>query len=212
MKVLLASHNKGKIAELQALLCTTVPDAEVISMADIGFFDEIEENGITFEDNALIKSRTGARLGYITVADDSGLEVDALDGAPGVYSARYAGVECDSEKNNQKLLFALENVPDECRTARFVSVVACSFPDGREEIVVRGECPGRILKTPAGEGGFGYDPLFWYAPAGKSYAQMRAEEKNAISHRGIAMRKFALAFAEAIRQNGSENQKENADK
>ncbi len=102
MKVLLASHNQGKIAELQALLRTSVPDAEVVSMADIGFFEEIKESGTTFEENALIKSRTGARLGYITVADDSGLEVDALDGAPGVYSARYAGEDCDSEKEQSE--------------------------------------------------------------------------------------------------------------
>ena len=212
MKVLLASHNQGKIAELQALLRTSVPDAEVVSMADIGFFEEIKESGTTFEENALIKSRTGARLGYITVADDSGLEVDALVGAPGVYSARYAGEDCDSEKNNRKLLKALAGLPKARRTARFVSVVACSFPDGRTEFVVRGECPGQILEAPAGEGGFGYDPLFWYAPAGKSYAQMSAAEKNAISHRGIAMRKFAAAFAGKIQQKRLEIENEYADK
>lgn len=195
MKILLASHNKGKIAELQALMQTVSPDIEVLSMSDIGFHDEIVEDGVTFAENALIKSRTGAQLGYITVADDSGLMVDALDGAPGVYSARYAGEECDNAKNNAKLLQALDGLEAEQRTAKFVSVVACSFPDGREDIVVRGECPGRILTEFRGQGGFGYDPLFWYAPMGKTYAEMTAKEKNQISHRGIAMRKFAAEFA-----------------
>lgn len=195
MKILLASHNKGKIAELQALMHKISPEIEVLSMSDIGFHEDIVEDGDTFAANALIKSRTGARLGYITVADDSGLMVDALDGAPGVYSARYAGEECDNAKNNQKLLQELDGLPSEKRTAKFVSVVACSFPDGREDIVVRGECPGTILTEFKGNGGFGYDPLFWYAPMGKTYAEMTAEEKNQISHRGMAMQKFAEEFA-----------------
>ncbi len=195
MKILLASHNKKKIAELQTLMQTVSSDVEVVSMSDIGFDEEIVEDGSTFEENALIKSRTGAKLGYITVADDSGLMVDALDGAPGVYSARYAGEECDNDKNNEKLLEALKGLPPEKRGAKFVSVVACSFPDGRPEIVVCGECHGRILEDYRGDGGFGYDPLFWYEPMHKSYAEMTAEEKNSISHRGLAMQKFASEFA-----------------
>ena len=195
MKILLASHNKNKIAELEALLKTVCADAEVVSLSDVGFTDEIVEDGTTFEENALIKARTGARLGYITVADDSGLMVDALGGAPGVYSARYAGEDGNTEKNNAKLLAALQGVPQDKRTAHFVSVVACVFPDGREDIVARGECPGEILTSPRGKTGFGYDPLFWYAPFGKTYAEMTAEEKNSISHRGVAMRAFAKAFA-----------------
>ena len=195
MKILLASHNKNKIAELEALLKTVCADAEVVSLSDVGFTDEIVEDGTTFEENALIKARTGARLGYITVADDSGLMVDALGGAPGVYSARYAGEDSNTEKNNAKLLAALQGVPQDKRTAHFVSVVACVFPDGREDIVVRGECPGEILTSPRGKTGFGYDPLFWYAPFGKTYAEMTAEEKNSISHRGVAMQAFAKAFA-----------------
>ena len=195
MKILLASHNKNKIAELEALLKTVWADAEVVSLSDVGFTDEIIEDGTTFEENALIKARTGARLGYITVADDSGLMVDALGGAPGVYSARYAGEDGNTEKNNAKLLAALQGVPQDKRTAHFVSVVACVFPDGREDIVVRGECPGEILTSPRGKTGFGYDPLFWYAPFGKTYAEMTAEEKNSISHRGVAMQAFAKAFA-----------------
>lgn len=195
MKILLASHNKNKIAELEALLKTVCADAEVVSLSDVGFTDEIIEDGTTFEENALIKARTGARLGYITVADDSGLMVDALGGVPGVYSARYAGEDGNTEKNNAKLLAALQGVPQDKRTAHFVSVVACVFPDGREDIVVRGECPGEILTSPRGKTGFGYDPLFWYAPFGKTYAEMTAEEKNSISHRGVAMQAFAKAFA-----------------
>ena len=195
MKILLASHNKNKIAELEALLKTVCADAEVVSLSDVGFTDEIVEDGTTFEENALIKARTGARLGYITVADDSGLMVDALGGAPGVYSARYAGEDGNTEKNNAKLLAALQGVPQDKRTAHFVSVVACVFPDGREDIVVRGECPGEILTSPRGKTGFGYDPLFWYTPFGKTYAEMTAEEKNSISHRGVAMQAFAKAFA-----------------
>ena len=195
MKILLASHNKNKIAELEALLKTVCADAEVVSLSDVGFTDEIIEDGTTFEENALIKARTGARLGYITVADDSGLMVDALGGAPGVYSARYAGEDGNTEKNNARLLAALQGVPQDKRTAHFVSVVACVFPDGREDIVVRGECPGEILTSPRGKTGFGYDPLFWYAPFGKTYAEMTAEEKNSISHRGVAMQAFAKAFA-----------------
>ena len=195
MKILLASHNKNKIAELEALLKTVCADAEVVSLSDVGFTDEIVEDGTTFEENALIKARTGARLGYITVADDSGLMVDALGGAPGVYSARYAGEDGNTEKNNAKLLAALQGVPQDKRTAHFVSVVACVFPDGREDIVVRGECPVEILTSPRGKTGFGYDPLFWYAPFGKTYAEMTAEEKNSISHRGVAMQAFAKAFA-----------------
>ena len=195
MKILLASHNKNKIAELQAMLDATCAEAEVLSLSDIGFRDEIVEDGETFEENALIKAHTGARLGYITVADDSGLMVDALGGAPGVYSARYAGEDGNTEKNNAKLLAALRGVSASRRGARFVSVVACAFPDGRDDIVVRGECPGRILTAPRGKAGFGYDPLFWYAPLGKTYAEMSAEEKNASSHRGVAMRAFAKEFA-----------------
>lgn len=195
MKILLASHNKKKIIELQTMLGAVSADVEVVSMSDIGFHDEIIEDGTTFEENALIKARVGASLGYITVADDSGLMVDALGGAPGVYSARYAGEECDDEKNNQKLLAALDGFPSEQRGAKFVSVVACVFPDGRESIVTRGECPGVILTEYRGNGGFGYDPLFYYAPMEKTYAEMNADEKNSISHRAEAMKKFALEFA-----------------
>ena len=195
MKVLLASHNKKKIIELQDLLSSISPEIEVISMSDIGYNDEIVEDGNTFEENSLIKSHTGAKLGYITVADDSGLMVDALGGAPGVYSARYAGEDCDNERNNEKILCELKGVPREKRGAKFVSVVTCSFPDSRADIVAFGECKGEILTDYRGNGGFGYDPLFWYEPMQKTFAEMTADEKNSISHRGMAMKKFAEEFA-----------------
>ena len=195
MKILLASHNKNKIAELETLLKTVCADAEVVSLSDAGFTGEIVEDGTTFEENALIKARTGARLGYITVADDSGLMVDALGGAPGVYSARYAGEDGNTEKNNAKLLAALQGVPQDKRTAHFVSVVACVFPDGRENIVVRGECPGEILTSPRGKTGFGYDPLFWSTELHKGMAEATMQEKNKISHRGKAIRKLVAIWS-----------------
>ncbi|MBO5274553.1 MAG: XTP/dITP diphosphatase [Clostridia bacterium] len=195
MKILLASRNKKKIRELETLLASVSSDRiEILSLDDIGFHDEIEETGETFEENSLIKANTGAGLGYITVADDSGLAVDALDGAPGVYSARYSGEGATDEKNNAKLLASLEGLPAEKRSAKFVSVVVCAFPDGSEPIVVRGECPGIILTEARGSDGFGYDPLFLYGSAGKTFAELTADEKNAVSHRGRAMKAFAEAF------------------
>ena len=194
MKLIVASNNAHKVEELRAILSGL--GFEVCALKDIGLHVEPEENGETFEENSLIKASATLRAcGFATVADDSGLMVDALGGAPGVYSARYAGEDGNTEKNNAKLLAALQGVPQDKRTAHFVSVVACVFPDGREDIVVRGECPGEILTSPRGKTGFGYDPLFWYAPFGKTYAEMTAEEKNSISHRGVAMQAFAKAFA-----------------
>ena len=165
-------------------------DITVLSLDDIGFHDEIVEDGATFAENSRIKASVPARLGYIGVADDSGLEVDALGGEPGVYSARYSGEGATDEKNNKKLLAALAGVPDEKRTARFRTVVTCIFPDG-DEIQAEGVCEGRILESPRGQDGFGYDPLFWYEPLGKTFAELTPDEKNSVSHRGIAMREFA---------------------
>lgn len=200
MDVLLASRNRGKIKELQSLLSAAFPDIRVLSLSDVGIDTEIIEDGATFEENALRKSRFGALHGYVTVADDSGLSVDALDGAPGVYSARYAGEPCDDSRNNEKLLNALFAVPAQQRTAKFVSVVTCSFPDGRSEITVRGECRGLILTAPRGTNGFGYDPLFYYPPFGCTFAEMQDEQKNKISHRAVAMREFVLQFSKNINQ------------
>ena len=205
MDMILASRNQKKIKELNAILSASIPDIRILSLDDIGFEGDIEEDGTTFEENALIKARTAmAAAGnrYPAVADDSGLSVDALDGAPGVYSARYAGNHDDSA-NNELLLENLKNTPDEARTAQFVSVIACVFPDGRE-ILVRGEAKGVILREYRGEGGFGYDPLFLYIPESedepqnKTFSEMTAEEKNIISHRGRAIRKLADELARCL--------------
>lgn len=195
MKIVLASRNAHKIAELRELLSRlTGRDFELLSLDDIGYTGEIDENGSTFEENAQIKAGVPAALGYIGIADDSGLAVDALNGAPGIYSARFAGEPCDNAKNNEKLLAELTDVPDEKRTAKFVSVITAIAPDG-DRLVVRGECPGRILTKLRGNAGFGYDPLFFYEPAGKTFAEM-GDEKNSVSHRAVAMEAFAKQFVE----------------
>lgn len=207
IKIVLASRNRKKIRELETLLSEISSDIQVLSLDDIGFTDDIVEDGSTFAENSRIKASVPASRGYIGVADDSGLEVDALDGAPGVYSARYSGEGATDEKNNAKLLAALTDVPDERRTACFRTVVTCAFPDG-SDFQTEGVCEGRILRAPEGDGGFGYDPLFWYEPLGKTFAALTGEEKNAVSHRGKAMRAFAAKFADYIKA----MEKENADK
>ncbi len=185
-KFLLASHNKKKLVELSRILEPL--GFTVISPKDIeGGIVEPEENGSTFEENALIKARSGAKeTGLPTVADDSGLCVDALEGAPGIYSARYAGTGNDDD-NNALLLKNLENVPEEKRTARFVSSIACVFPDGRE-FTVRGTVEGKIGYEPKGDGGFGYDPLFISEKG--CFGLLSPEEKDSISHRHNAILKF----------------------
>lgn len=199
-KIVMASNNLHKIKEIEAFLHQLCPNDkngepfEILSLSDIGYTDDIVEDGDTFEANALIKARTVAKLGYIGVADDSGLCVDALNGEPGVYSARYAGGHDDAD-NNRKLLEKMKDIPKENRGAHFVSVIACVFPDGRE-LIARGECPGTMLFDYRGNGGFGYDPLFLYEPMGKTFAEMNAQEKNAISHRARAMESFAKLFAQ----------------
>lgn len=191
MKIVLASRNKKKKAELQTLLSQYVDGIEILSLDDVGIYGEIEEDGVTFEENALIKARVAAGSGYIGVGDDSGLEVDALGGAPGVYSARYAGEHGDDEANNDLLLKNLEDKTD--RHGRFVCCIACVFPEkyGFEPIVVRGHVDGEILRRRQGEGGFGYDPLFYFPQFGKTLAEVTAEEKNTVSHRGNAIKLFA---------------------
>ena len=189
-KVVIASHNSGKAAELCALLGDGF---EVFTLADIGFVDEIEENGETFEENAIIKARAVSSSDYITIADDSGLTVDALGGAPGIYSMRWSGG--GDKENNKKLLFELDGLPYEKRKAAFVCCVACIFPD-KTLITEQGKCEGIILEKEAGDGGFGYDPLFYYEPKEKSFAQLSRDEKSEISHRGLAMRALAVRIAE----------------
>ena len=193
MKIVLASRNRHKIKELEALLNKYIEDVEVISLDEAGIFGEIEENGSDFRENALIKARAAAASGYIGMGDDSGLCVRALGGAPGIYSARYAGEHGNDSANNRLLLENLKGKTD--RYAEFVCSIACVFPDGRE-ICVDGKVEGRILEEPSGEGGFGYDPLFFYEPFGKTLAQTTPEEKNSVSHRGRAIEALALALRE----------------
>lgn len=192
MKVVLASRNAHKIAELQTLLSKYIEDIEILSLDDVGIFDDIEENGSTYLENALIKARAAAKSGYIGMGDDSGLSVKALGGAPGVYSARYSGEHANYAANNALLLKNLEGESD--REAEFVCTIACVFPDGREPICVEGRTQGVILEELRGNDGFGYDPLFYYEPFGKTYAELTYDEKNSISHRFKAIEKLAKAF------------------
>ena len=187
MKIVLASHNKKKLRELYDILSGYIPDVEILSLDDVGLTEDIVEDGTTFAENAYIKARAAAESGYIGVGDDSGLEVYALDRAPGIYSARYAGGHGDDEANNQLLLKNLADKAD--RSGAFVSCIACVFPEELDKAYCfEGRTEGEITHEYRGEGGFGYDPLFYYAPMNKTYAEMTAEEKNSISHRGKAMK------------------------
>ncbi len=198
MKIVLASNNKNKIRELQAILSEKLGEVEIMSLSDIGFEGDIIEDGETFEENAMIKARAVSALGYIGVGDDSGLSVDALGGAPGIYSARYAGRHGDDMANNEKLLFELSGKHD--RGAAFVCYIACSFPaeTGLCDFTVRGEARGEITLKEYGAGGFGYDPLFYVPELSKTFAEMTESEKNSISHRGCALGKFADRIKEII--------------
>ena len=193
MKIVLASRNKKKIVELQTLLSQKIEGIEILSLDDVGITDEIEENGNSFAENALIKASAAAESGYIGVGDDSGLAVDFLGGAPGIYSARYSGEHGNDEENNKLLLKNLNGVSD--RSARFVCAIACVFPDGQESITVMGESNGKITEEYFGNGGFGYDPIFFCDELGKTFAEASAEEKNAVSHRGRAVMKLADELA-----------------
>jgi XTP/dITP diphosphohydrolase len=195
MKIVLASRNRHKIGELQALLAKHIPNIEILSLDDVGFEGDIVEDGDTFEQNAYIKARAAASKGYIGVGDDSGLCVNALGGAPGIYSARYAGEHGDDKSNNALLLKNLQGVSD--RSAQFVCVIACVFPDDLDNgTVFRGVTEGVIIEEYRGEGGFGYDPLFECEGTGKTYSEMSPEEKNEISHRSRAIALFAAAMKE----------------
>ena len=187
--IVMASHNQHKIKEIEAI--TKKFGIPVISRDEAGVPPvEIIEDGETFEENSFKKANEIMKLcGRITLADDSGLEVDYLDGAPGVYSARFAGEDGNDAKNNEKLLKLLDGAAPEARTARFVSVITMVYPDGTV-LTARGECPGRILEAPAGENGFGYDPLFVPDGCDVTFAQLGAEEKNRISHRAKALEKL----------------------
>lgn len=187
-RLVLASRNRGKINELKALLAGL--PWQVTSLLDYPEVPEVEEDHATFCENAIKKALVVAeKLKLWTLADDSGLEVDFLDGAPGVYSARFAGPHGDDRKNNEKLLNLLTGVPWDQRTARFRCVLAFASPDG-QLWTTEGECAGLIALEPRGVGGFGYDPLFYLPERGLTMAELPEEEKNRISHRAVAMRKF----------------------
>ena len=185
--VLIASKNPHKIAEMTAILAVT--GVRVLSGLEYPNLPDVEETGSTLEENAVLKAESVYRVaGLSCVADDTGLEVDALNGAPGVYSARYAGREATYNENVVKLLGELDQVPPERRTARFRSVIVLKTDSGTR--IFHGVCEGEILTDPAGTGGFGYDPVFRPAGYEESFAQMDASEKNRISHRGLALQKL----------------------
>lgn len=187
-RFVVATGNKGKLKEIKEILAQF--PLEVVSMAEAGINDEIEETGKTFEENALIKARYIAGItNEMVMADDSGLEVDYLNGEPGIYSQRFAGPGASDADKNNKLLGLLEGIPFEKRTARFVCAVAVVFPGGKS-FTVRGTCEGYIGDAPAGDKGFGYDPIFYVPAYNKTIAEMDAEVKNSISHRGNALRKM----------------------
>lgn len=185
VSIIVASGNLHKIEEVKAIL--TPLGYNIRSMKEAGIDIDIQEDGKSFEENALIKARALTAISNeIVLADDSGLEVEILDNAPGIYSARYAGEHGNDKANNLKLLRELKNVPEDKRGARFYCAIAMVFPWGKE-IVVAGECKGIIGLEPKGNGGFGYDPLFYIPQLGKTYAQLDPEEKNSISHRSKAL-------------------------
>ena len=185
MKIVVATRNQGKMKEIKAILNDV--GMEVVSLDAMNIDIDVEEDGETFEENALKKATEIMEVCHeITLADDSGLEVDYLNGEPGVYSARYAGENATDEDRNQKLLKALEGVPLEKRSAKFVSVIAVVFPEGGK-IIVRGTCEGVIHFEPIGRHGFGYDPLFYMPEYDKTMAQMDSKLKNKISHRAKAL-------------------------
>lgn len=203
LKIVLATRNRGKMHEFCRLLSNVNgADIELLTLDDIGFSQEIDECGETFAENAMIKAKTVANAsGMISIGDDSGLCVDALGGAPGVRSARYAG-EHDDDANNKKLLRELAVFGEGDRGAAFVCAMACVFPDGcgisGKPIEVSGRCEGVITNAPYGQGGFGYDPLFFCPEYGATFAELTTEQKNAVSHRGKATAMLCSAIAKRI--------------
>lgn len=195
-KIVFASNNEGKIKEIREILKDF--DAEILTMKEAGADIEIEENGTTFEENALIKARAVMQItGEITMADDSGLEIDYLNGEPGVYSARYMGHDTSYDIKNNAIIERMKNVSGNDRSARFVCAIAAVFPDGKE-FVEKGTMEGVIGEKPMGENGFGYDPILFLPQYNKSSAQLTSEEKNRISHRGEAINKMKAAIEKYI--------------
>ena len=195
-KIILASNNKGKIAEVKEIL--KYMNVEVISMKEAGLDVDIEENGITFEENALIKAEAIMKMtGEITIADDSGLEVDYLNKEPGIYSARYMGHDTSYDIKNNAIIQRLDGVKGTDRSAWFVCAMAVVFPDGKN-IIARGTMEGLIADKPMGENGFGYDPIMYLPEYQKTSAQLSSEEKNKISHRGKALEKLKTQLQEYL--------------
>ncbi len=225
-ELVLSSNNKKKLAELETLLASLSSNREnntvrVLSLRDIGFSGDIVENGSTYAENSLIKASVPAKMGYIGIADDSGLSVDCLNGAPGVYSARYSGEGATDESNRKKLLEVMADVPKEQRGAKFVCCMSLILPADsalvipekwrisaelsaksgiphERAMIVIGECRGEILTKESGEGGFGYDSLFYYPEFGATFAEIPQEKKNKVSHRGLAMAEFTSRLMKII--------------
>ena len=187
MRFVLATHNPGKLREMGEILKDF--GIEVVSPRDLGITVDVEETGTTFAENALLKAKAICKEANLpAIADDSGLCVDALNGAPGVYSARYGGEGLDDKGRYMLLLSSLRGAPT--RAAHFACVVACAFPNG-DTLTAEGRCDGSIAYAPLGEGGFGYDPVFLLPGTGKTFGQLTQEEKSAVSHRGRALKDFA---------------------
>ena len=185
--LIFATGNQGKVNEFRQMLGD---DYEILSMKDLDVDVDIVEDGKTFEENAIIKARTVCdATNQMVLADDSGFEVDAMGGEPGIYSSRFMGEDTPYSVKNAEILNRCKDVPDEERGARFVCVIACAYPDGRTE-TVKGVIEGKLAYEPKGENGFGYDPIFYYPERGMTTGEMEPEEKNAISHRGQAVRKM----------------------
>lgn len=201
-EILFATSNQGKAKELKEAFKLAGVNVDIKTNVDLENPPHPIESGSTFEKNAKIKAHELADFsGLVTIADDSGLMVDALNGEPGVRSARYAGEAHNDAKNNAKLLVNLGGVPDEKRTAKFWTTIVVSMPgEFDKDLVVSGTCSGRILAAPRGEDGFGYDPLFFVPEKGKTFAQMTTDEKNEISHRGNAVRKLLKELPDWLKQ------------
>lgn len=196
-KIIFATSNEGKMREIREILKSL--GTEILSLKEAGVHADIVEDGETFEANAVIKAKAvWKETGGIVLADDSGLEIDYLNGEPGVYSARYMGENTSYEIKNWNLIHRLDGVPEEKRTARFVCVIAAVLPDG-SLLTTRGTMEGHIAYEPAGEGGFGYDPILMLPEYGKTSAEITMEEKNLISHRGKALRAMKDRLEEALR-------------
>ena len=197
MKFVLATHNPNKIREMGAILGQF--GVEVVSPKELGITVDVEETGSTFAENAMLKAKAICELAKLpAIADDSGLCVDALNGGPGVYSARYGGEGLDDKGRYTLLLEMLRGQTD--RAAHFHTSIVCAFPNG-DELVCEGECPGTIAFAPMGEGGFGYDPVFFVPELRKTFGQLTAEEKASVSHRGKALRAFAVALDDYLKGN-----------